>query len=170
MSSLIPTGGSQPPFSARLPPTLLAVGASAVATGALGTWIRATTARDSTAIPREVDSLIGYTRSGGTLLAVIAVAALLSTFAWLTDRRIARYAAIAIAFVVLMGAFSTISLIVDEARSFATSIADTTGVFHAGFGWGGWCLLAGAVALTLGILAAVLAEVDARPKGIWDAI
>jgi hypothetical protein len=37
--------------------------------------------------------------------------------------------------------------------------------FHAGFGWGAWCMLAAAVTLALGVMAGVLRELDLR-RGI----
>lgn len=163
-------------FSPRLAPSLTAVGALCAAAGALGIWVRATEVSAAGAFPEVAAVVPGHADPAGWALFTLALVVALGAVAW-TGRGIrvgAGKSAAAVpgewlrAVQVVLAAVLVVSVtnrllvsdglaagLVEEARA----SADFAG-FHAGFGWGSWMLLLGAVLVTLGTVVGVLRQMD----------
>lgn len=136
--------------------------------GALGAWIR-TSQVVSEGLPEEqVGAVMGYHADWGRAIAVVAALATISSVLWLRRGLIMKLVSSAACLGVIGLAAVRLPVINDQAAGLAyqarTGEIDFIS-FHAGFGWGAWCLIVGAVALFLGVSAGVLRELDVR-RGI----
>lgn len=152
-------------FSNKLAPGLVALGSVLSIIGALGAWIR-TSRVVSEGLPEEqVDAVMGYEADWGRLMAAVAALALLSAIAWVRRNLLLKLLSLGIAGAVIVLSVIRLPVIDDHAAGLAYE-ARTGEIgfisFHAGFGWGAWCLVVGAVALFLGASAGVLREFDVR--------
>lgn len=157
-------------FSNKLAPGLIAVGGALSVAGALGAWIR-TSQVVSEGIPeQQVRAVMGHEADWGRLIAVVAGAAFLSSIVWVRRNLLLKLLSIALSVAVIV--LSVIRLPVINEQAAGLAVQARTGdiefiSFHAGFGWGAWCLVIGAVALFLGVSAGILRELDVR-KGFGE--
>jgi hypothetical protein len=175
-----PAGAARryPGLSPDLALGLLAGGGLLAAVGGLGTGVRATESATRTGAARDVDRIAGTAGPWGWVIAAVAVAVLVSL--WLTastgvvpagTRRAAhRVGAVAAA---ALAALAAVRLVLLDGQVGALAGAARHrseldfAVYHAEFAWGAWCLLAGALALALGVLVTVLRKLDARAS--WSS-
>lgn len=154
-------------FSRKLAPSLNVVGGSLAIAGGLGVWVRATELAQDGIAPVEVATTMGYTQSPGVAIAGLGALLVLGSITWLLRGRILKLLPLlcSIALGVLVGwqlpqIDRDAAALADQARTQIDFIA-----FHAGYGWGAWCMLAGAVVAVLGSIGGLLRELDVR-KGI----
>lgn len=155
---------SERAISPRLAPSLSGAGGLLVALGAIGTWLRATSVPAGSGVQEQVSVVTGRSESGGWILLAIGIAAAAAGLAWLARAARLRAVAAAASTIAVVLVAIRLSLIDGRASEMAGEAASTTGIdsFHAGFGWGAWLLLIGAVLLALGLLAGGLRELDLR--------
>ena len=117
--------------------------------------------------PKTVRLLMGYNSKAGWIVAVLGVVLILASFAWLRRSIALKLAEVGLLVV-------TAALVAGRLRSFndrAVIWADAAKRspnfvgFHAGFGWGAWCMLTGAIVAGFGLLIGLLRELDVR-KGL----
>jgi hypothetical protein len=135
-----------------------------VSLGGIGSWVRATSLPTGGTIPEEVADLAGRSESGGWILLVIGIVTMIAAFAWTAGSAKVRALAPSLSIFAIIFASVRLALIDGRAAEMTGEAASRTGIesFHAGFGWGAWLLLAGAVLLGLALLAGVLRELDLR--------
>jgi hypothetical protein len=155
-------------LSRKLPTSLTALGGALALLGGLGAWARATELASEDVLPEEVRVAMGYTEPVGVWIAVAGGAAIVASLVWLTRRLLPKLVPVALA-AVIIGLVAT-RLPEIDATAAAWAVEARQGSveflsFHAGFGWGAWCMLAAAVTLALGVMAGVLRELDLR-RGI----
>ena len=159
-----PRDAAVPVLSPRLAPALTMAGGLLTGLGGIGTWVRATSLSTGSLAPKEVSSVAGYSETGGWILLVLGLLSLGAAFAW--RARKARVRAMAALASVISIVFAVVRLAIVDRRAveIAADASSRTGIesFHAGYGWGAWLLLTGAVLLILGILAGGLRELDLR--------
>jgi len=153
------------PFSKKLAPSLVALGGLLSLGGALGVWIRTSQVVAEGLQEEQVAAVMGYEADWGRLIAVVAGIATVSAVAWLTRILLLKLVSIALSIAVIVLSAIRLPVINDQAAGLAyqarTGEIDFIS-FHAGFGWGAWSLIIGAVALFLGITTGVLRELDVR--------
>ena len=152
-------------FSNKLAPGLIATGAALSVTGALGAWIR-TSQVVSEGLPEEqVGAVMGHEADWGRLIAVVAAATFISSIVWVRRNLLLKLISVALSIAVIVMIAMRLPVIDDQAAGLAYQ-ARTGAIefisFHAGFGWGAWCLVIGAVALFIGVSAGLLRELDVR--------
>lgn len=154
-------------FSRKLAPSLNVVGGALAIAGGLGVWIRATELAQDGLAPTEVATTMGYTDWPGVAIAGLGALIVLSSITWLLRFRILKLlpTVYSIGLAVLVG--WQLPQIDRDAAALAEQAREQIDfiTFHAGYGWGAWCMLAGAVLAVLGSLAGLLRELDVR-KGI----
>ena len=152
-------------FSNKLAPGLIALGAALSVIGALGAWIR-TSQVVSEGLPEEqVRAVMGHEADWGRLIAVVAGAAFLSSIVWVRRNLLLKLVSVALSIAVIVMAAIRLPVINEQAAglAFQARTGDIDFIsFHAGFGWGAWCLVIGAVSLFIGISAGLLRELDVR--------
>jgi len=155
-------------LSRKLPTSLTALGGTLALLGGLGTWARATELAAEDLAPEEVRVAMGYAEPIGIGIAVAGGAAIIASLAWLTPRLLPKLVPFALAATIIGLVASRLPEIDSTARAWAVEAREGSVEFlsfHAGFGWGAWCMLAGSVALALAVGAGVLRELDLR-RGI----
>ena len=159
-----PRDDAVPALSPRLAPGLTMAGALLTALGGIGTWVRATSQSTASLAPEEVSSVAGYSETGGWILLVLGLLVFAAAFAWRARRARVRALAATASLVAIVFAVVRLALADSRAAEIAADASSSTGieVFHAGYGWGAWLLLAGTVLLALGLLAGGLRELDLR--------
>lgn len=154
-------------FSRKLAPSLNVLGGALAIAGGLGVWVRATELAQEGLAPAEVVVRMGYGHIRGPVIAAVAGILVLTSVAWLLRFRILKLLPLlsSIALAVLVG--WQLPQIDGEAAALASQARENIDfvAFHAGYGWGAWCMLAGAILAVLGSLAGLLRELDVR-KGI----
>ena len=159
--------GTYKTFPARLPTMLTALAGGFIMLGALGASVRATAILEERDEPRQAALWMGYRQGIGWVVFVLGLLLLASSLAWLGRRRMLKLAAVALTLVT--GALVATRLLAfdDRARSWAEIARRTPRYvgFHAGFGWGAWLLMAGAILAGFGLLTGLLRELDLR-KGL----
>ena len=162
-SSTRPAAGYRT-FSRSLAPGLTAAGGALLAAGGLGLHLRATRTLVAGSAPEVTYAAYGYASGSGWLIAVVGALALASAFAWVARSPVARVAPVA-------AAGLGIGLVVWRLRVLDVRAAELVAreqpspefvAFHAGFGWGAWLMLVGAVLLGIAVLAGALRELDVR--------
>ena len=151
-------------ISPRLAPALTASGGVLLAAGGLGTWVRATTIPTGSSLLEQVGQITGRSVSGGWILLGLGIACTLAAFAWTSRTPQARAVPPAASLVAILFASVRLALIDGQAARMAEDATSAQGidVYHAGYGWGAWLLLAAVVVLALGLLAGGLREIDMR--------
>lgn len=154
-------------FSRKLAPSLNVFGGALALAGGLGVWLRATELAQDGLAPTVVALTMGYSDWPGIAIAALGGLTLMSSALWLLRGRILKLLPLlySVALAVLVG--WQLPAIDRDAASLAEQARERIDfvVFHAGYGWGAWCMLAGAVIAVLGSIAGVLRELDVR-KGI----
>jgi len=156
------------PFSNKLAPGLIVLGGGLSVLGALGAWIRTSQVVAEGLQEEQVGVVMGHEADWGRLIAVVAGLATISAVAWLLRNLILELVSTALSIAVIVLAVMRLPVINDQAAGLAyqARIGEIDFIsFHAGFGWGAWCLIVGAVTLFLGISAGLLRELDVR-RGI----
>ena len=162
-SSTRPAAGYRT-FSRSLAPGLTAAGGTLLAAGGLGLHLRATRTLVAGGPPELTFAGYGYSSRAGWLIAVVGALVLASAFAWLARSTVARVAPVAVAGL-------GIGLVVWRLRVLDVRAAELVAreqpspdfvAFHAGFGWGAWLMLVGAVLLGIAVVAGALRELDVR--------
>jgi hypothetical protein len=161
------TGAGYRTFSARLPVVLTAFGGGFVALGALGAAVRASAILRAGDDPRAVRTLMGYHSTSGRVLAVAGLVLGLSAIGWRREGRIIKVLATAVAGATAAFVAVRLTHFNDVASAWATRARHAPSFigFHAGLGWGAWCMLVGAILAGFGVLVGVLRAIDLR-KGI----
>jgi len=153
------------PFSNKLAPGLIGLGGLLSMSGALGAWIRTSQVAAEGLQEQQVGAVMGYEADWGRLIAVVAGVAAISAVVWLMHNLLLKIASVALCIAAIVLTVIRLPVINDQAAGLAyqarTGEIDFVS-FHAGFGWGAWCLIVGATALFLGITAGVLRELDVR--------
>ncbi len=152
-------------FSRKLAPGLIALSGALSIAGALGAWIR-TSQVTSEGLPEEqVGAVMGHEADWGRAIALVAAVATVSSIVWLWRNVWLKLASVLASVAVIALAAWRLPIINDAAAGLAyqarTGEIDFIS-FHAGFGWGAWCLIVGAVGLFLGISVGILRELDIR--------
>lgn len=153
-------------FSAKSVASLTVLGGALTALGALGAWVRATQTVVEGFAPEEVEVVTGTADplAFGWALAAIAVATAVSSMAWFAPTLLPKAT-------VLVGSAGVIGLVawhldrLDERAAAMVAEAQASPQFleyHAGFAWGAWLSLFGAIALALGLVVGGLRELDLR--------
>ena len=154
-------------FPARSLAVLCAVAGCLGVLGALGASVRATAVQTLNDDPEQVRVLMGHASAGGWLLAGLAFLVGLGAIVWIRGPKIAKLvvAAVTVGFVVL----TAIRLAALDTRASEWALAAVRDPefagYHAGFGWGAWILLTGAVFASFALLMAALRALDLR-KGL----
>lgn len=132
-------------------PTLSAIGGALLFAAAFGAWLRVTRLAGPDAEREIVHEVLGRDLTGGGLLAVLGIAALISTAAWFRSSR--RLRQIAHGIVLAGAATATVLLLTLQNRIAQTTGAaiDQAGFFdlNVGAGWGAWAASIAAAALAL---------------------
>jgi hypothetical protein len=154
-------------FSRKLAPSLDVIGGALAIAGGLGVWMRATELAQSGLAPTQVAVTMGYSDWPGVAIAALGALTLASSVLWLLRFRILKLLPLlySLALAGLVGwqlpqIDRDAAAVAEQAREHIDFVA-----FHAGYGWGAWCMLAGAVFAVLGSVAGLLRELDVR-KGI----
>ena len=155
-------------FSRKLAPALIGTGGFLMALGALGTWVRASEVISESLPEEEVAAVMGHTSDWGRLVAALGALAAISSFVWLGKRLLPKLASVLLAGAVIgIGIWRLLEI--DKAAGAMAAEAGAGEIdfisFHAGFGWGAWFMVAGGLALFLGVVAGLLRELDVR-KGV----
>jgi hypothetical protein len=153
-----------PELSSRLAPALTMAGGLLTALGGIGTWVRATSLTAGSLAPEEVSTVAGYSETGGWILLVLGLLSMGAALAWRAGRARVRALAALASSISIVFAVVRLALVDRRAAEIAAEAPSRVGIesFHAGYGWGAWLLLAGAVLLALGLLAGGLRELDRR--------
>ena len=159
-------------FSPKIAPTLTAFGGLIAILGGLGAWVRAVVVETEGIAPEEVVVSYGYDDPEGLTIAVLGGVALLTSALWLRRRPVAKV--IPSFFVKVIPALVSLAIIglvawqlplIDaEASELASQAIQQANFvsYHAGLGWGAWCMVAAAVLLFLGTVIGILREIDLR--------
>lgn len=154
-------------FSRKLAPSMNVFGGALAIAGGLGVWVRATELATEGLAPVEVSASMGYAEWTGVAIAALGALTLLSSITWLLRYRILKLLPIlySVGLAVMVG--WQLPLIDKDAATLAVQAREQIDfvAFHAGYGWGAWCMLAGAIIALLGSFAGFLRELDVR-KGI----
>ncbi len=151
-------------FSRTLAPSLTAGGGALLVAGGLGLHLRATRRLIEGAGAEVVLRSYGYASRTGWLIAIVGAVTLVASLGWLARSRLATAAPVA-------AAAAGIGLVVWRLRVLDARAAGLVArerpspefvEFHAGFGWGAWLMLVGAVVVGIGVLAGLLRELDLR--------
>ena len=158
------SGAGYRTFPARLPVLLTALGGVLVVLGALGSGLRASAITRVGDDPTTVRVLTGSGQRTGWVLAAIGVAVAVVSLAWRGRRRLTKLVAVAVAAVAAAAVALRLVSLNDRAALWAAEARRAPRFigFHAGLGWGAWCLLAGAILAGFGVLVGVLRELDVR--------
>jgi hypothetical protein len=156
------------PFSKKLAPGLIALSGAVSVAGALGAWIRTSQVQADGLPEEQVAAVMGHEADWGRAIALVAAIAMISSLVWLRRSLWLKLASVIVCAAVIGLAAWRLPIIDDAAAGLANQ-ARTGEIdfisFHAGFGWGAWFLVIGAVGLFLGISAGILRELDIR-RGI----
>jgi hypothetical protein len=158
------TGAGYRTFPSKLPVILTALGGGLIALGSLGASVRASAITRLREDPKTVRILMGSDSKAGWIVAAFGLALAVASFVWLRRSRLLKFGVTGLLVV-------TVALVAGRLRSFDDRAAmlaeqarrspDFVG-FHAGFGWGAWCMLIGAILAGFGLLIGVLRELDLR--------
>lgn len=158
------TGAGYRTFPSRLPVVLTALGGGLIALGSLGASLRASAITRAGEDPRTVRLLMGYNSKTAWIVVALGGALILASFAWLRRSITLKLAEVGLLVV-------AVALVAGRLRSFNDRAAiwadaakrspDFVG-FHAGLGWGAWCMLIGAIVAGFGLLIGLLRELDVR--------
>ena len=159
--------GTYKTFPARLPAMLTALAGGFIMLGSLGTSVRATAIVEEQDEARQVAASFGYNQGWGWILFVLGVSLLVASLVWIGRRRVFKTGALALTGVTIVLIVARLLAFDDRARTLAEAVRVTPRYvgFHAGFGWGAWMLMAGAILAGFGVLVGLLREIDLR-KGI----
>jgi hypothetical protein len=159
-------------FSPKLAPTLTALGGIVAILGGLGVWVRAVEVQTEGLAPEEVFRTFGYNDPEGLTIAVFGAAAVLTSWIWLRQRPVFKVIpSLALKLLPLLSSGAVVALVAwqlpkidQEARQLASEAIDRAAFFsyHAGLGWGAWCMAAAGVLLFLGTIVGILREIDLR--------
>lgn len=155
-------------FSRKLAPGLTFVGGALAVIGGLGAWIRTSQMTVEGFTEEEVGVVMGHTSDWGRVIAVLGVLTAVSALAWIIGKLYLKIASVLFSLAVVVLAAWRLPLINEQAASFADQARSGEAsfvVFHAGYGWGSWCLIAAAVVLFLATTIGILRELDLR-RGI----
>lgn len=154
-------------FSRKLAPSLTALGSLLVVAGGVGVWVRATEIATEGLAPTQVATVMGYESWPGVAIAVLGGLAFVGSVTWLLDLVVLK--ALPVLYSVGIAGLVAWQLpqIDRDAAALAASARENIDfvAFHAGYGWGAWCMLGGAVLVVLGSIAGILREIDVR-RGI----
>lgn len=160
-------------FSRKLPAVFTGLGGALAILGALGKWTRATRGTASQRAAEEVQAVMGHSSLIGWAIAAVGLLALVGSVAWFMKRFFPKLVPIGAALVVAGAGVWQLLELQDRYRAMAQAArkaaldSTTSYVFHAGYGWGAWLLLAGAILLVLGAIAGLLRQLDVR-RGIAE--
>ncbi len=152
-------------FSRKLAPGVIASAGALSVAGALGAWIRTSQVVTEGLPEEQVGAVMGHEADWGRVLAVVAVLATISSLAWLRKNLWLKLGSVIACAAVIGLAVWRLPIINEHAAGLANQ-ARTGAIdfvsFHAGFGWGAWFLIIGAVGLFVGVSAGLLRELDVR--------
>ena len=158
------TGAGYRTFPSKSPVILTALGGGFIALGSLGASIRASAITHVNEDPKTVRVLMGTDSRAGWLVAVLGVLLIGGAFIWLR-RNLLMKVGLAGLYVVtaalVAGRLQTFDARAAQWADAARRSPDFVG-YHAGFGWGAWTLLIGAILAGFGLLVGALREIDLR--------
>ena len=163
------TGAGYRTFPSKAPVILSALGGGFIALGSLGAAIRASAITRVNEDPKTVRLLMGHESAAGWVVAGLGVALVLASFVWLRPGAKRKFAAAGLLIVTAALIAGRLVSFDDRAAIWAEQARrspDFVG-FHAGFGWGAWCLLIGAILAGFGLLVGTLRALDLR-KGYGE--
>jgi hypothetical protein len=159
-------------FSPKLAPGLTAMGGALAIIGGLGAWVRATEVETEGIAARQVAVQMGYNDPEGVTIAVFGVIAIVTALLWVRRRPVFKAVpAFVVKLIPLASAVGIIALagwqlpLMDQqAQALATQAIEEANFvnFHAGLGWGAWCLVVAGIVLFLGAVIGILRELDLR--------
>ena len=159
-------------FSPKLAPGLTAAGGAFAILGGLGQWVRATRVVTEGMEPEVVNFSMGYQDPEGLTMAVFGAVALITSVFWLRQRPLFKVLpSLVLKLLPTLASFAIIGLgawelvLIDRsAQSLAQNAIEQADFvsFHAGLGWGAWCLVVAAVLLFLGTFVGILREIDLK--------
>jgi hypothetical protein len=158
-----PTGYTT--FSPKLAPGLTIAGGLLTVLGGLGAWIRTSQIVVEGFTEEQAGVVMGHEANWGRVLGVLGGLAVLSAAAWVGTRLLLKLAPVVLSLAIVGVAAWRLPIIDEQAQAFADQALTGDAqfvVYHAGFGWGAWCLIVAAVCLFLGLTAGVLRELDLR--------
>jgi uncharacterized membrane protein len=159
-------------FSPKLAPGLTTIGGVLAILGGLGAWVRATEVQSEGLAAQQVAVQMGYNDPEGVTIAVFGALAILTALFWLRRKPVFKVVpAFVLKLVPLLSALGIIGLAVWQlplidrnAQALAAqAIQEANFVnYHAGLGWGAWCLVVSCVTLFLAVAIGILRELDLR--------
>ncbi|MEA2499123.1 MAG: hypothetical protein QOH26_1528 [Actinomycetota bacterium] len=152
-------------FSPKLAPSLFVTGGLLAILGGLGAWIRTSQVVVEGFAEEQIGVVMGHAATWGRVIGILGALTTLSALAWLQPRLIPKLASVALALGIIGLAAWRLPVINRQAEAFADQALTGDAqfiVYHAGFGWGAWCLIAATVLLFLGVTAGILRELDLR--------
>lgn len=159
-------------FSQKLAPALTAIGGALAILGGLGAWVRATQVETEGLPAEQVAVRMGYNDPEGLTIAVFGALAVLTALLWIRKRPVFKIVpAFVVKLVPLLLSLGIVGLAVwqlplvdQDAQELAAQAIEAANFtnFHAGLGWGAWCLIVSAVVLFLGCAVGILRELDLR--------
>jgi hypothetical protein len=154
-------------FARTLAPSLNVLGGALAIAGGLGVWVRATELTAEGLAPVEVATTMGYGDWPGIAIAALGGLTLVSSILWLLRFRVLKLLPILYSIGLAGMVGWQLPLIDQDAAALAQQAREQIDfvAFHAGYGWGAWCMLTGAILALLGSTAGTLREIDVR-KGI----
>ena len=160
------------PFSKKLVASFTALGGILTLGGGLGTWIRVAEQETSRSPFLEVEAVMGYADPAGLALAALGLLAVAGAFTWGMKGWLPKLIPVIVTFAVAGITLWKVPIISSGADEIfqrglqgLETLEEPFHSMHAGFGWGTWMLIAGAVMLVLGMVSGVLREVDLRRGG-----
>jgi hypothetical protein len=158
-----PTGYTT--FSAKLAPGLTVAGGLLTLLGGLGAWIRTSQIVVEGFTEEQAGVVMGHEAGWGRVLGVLGALVTLSAIAWVGSRLLLKVVPLALSLAIVALVAWRLPIIDEQAQAFADQALTGDAsfvVYHAGFGWGAWCLIVAALCLFIGVTAGVLRELDLR--------
>ncbi len=159
-------------FSPKIAPALSAAGGILAVLGGLGAWVRATQVETEGLDAELVTLTMGYDDPEGLTLATLGAILVVASLLWIRRRPIfnlipapvLKVVPLLLSLGIIVLAAWQLPEIDQEARELAAQAIEQLGFvsYHAGFGWGAWCMLVAALTVFLGSAVGILRELDLR--------
>lgn len=156
------------PFSGKLPAAFTGIGGALTIAGGLGVWVRLTVTQGAARAPEEVRRVMGYEDRMGLVIAAFGFLAVVASGAWYMRSFLPKIVPVGCAAVVATTLLRQFPLVREQYQNMvkaavaAAEKSASSGIYHAGFGWGAWLAMAGGLLLIVGAIAGLLREMDIR--------
>jgi O-antigen/teichoic acid export membrane protein len=154
------------PFSGKLPAAFTGVGGALTIAGGLGVWIRLTVNQGAARAPEEVRRVMGYDDRMGLVIAAFGFLAIIASGAWYMKSFLPKLIPVGCTAVIVSTLVRQFPVVREQYQNMvkaavaAAEKSASSGIYHAGFGWGAWLALAGGLLLILGAITGLLREMD----------